>query len=304
MYPPIDIISTVWTLITTCLGLYGFVLFLLPKRKSLFRNIYVYGKSLDLPNELSTFWYLYTLPKRYFMHFYLVACPVFVLATYISTRNAINIPSLLILFIKQRANNIQTVTGLYFTLILMIIQTARRLYETLFITANSNAKINIIHYLFGHFFYSLAALSTVVPILISKQEGISFSLQAILDQIVSSRITLFGFVLFVYVSQAQHRCTSQLASLRKDKSGTIISNKYFVPAGGYFEYVSCPHFTSEIVIYLSILIIQQFGNYYWLQIFFLVTVNQIISALDQHNWYKSKYKDYPKKRKAIIPFIL
>jgi len=38
-------------------------------------------------------------------------------------------------------------------------------------------------------------------------------------------------------------------------------------------------------------------------VWFWVLTNQIIAATMSHNWYKKKFKEYPRNRSAIIPFI-
>lgn len=79
---------------------------------------------------------------------------------------------------------------------------------------------------------------------------------------------------------------------------------YFLPKGFAFEYVSSPHFLGELIMYAGLVILTKF-NPNLLSIFITMIVNQIFSALLTHDWYKQKFgKNYPKNRKAIIPFIL
>jgi len=35
-----------------------------------------------------------------------------------------------------------------------------------------------------------------------------------------------------------------------------------------------------------------------------VVVNQVVAALMSHRWYRRSFRDYPPRRKAIIPFLL
>jgi len=37
---------------------------------------------------------------------------------------------------------------------------------------------------------------------------------------------------------------------------------------------------------------------------FAVFFNLVPRAIDHHKWYKKEFADYPKERKAVIPFIL
>lgn len=313
-----DPIALIWLTLWTSIGSYGiYLLYTNDQRAS---DFYVYGKSLDLKKKRSFFWKIFLLPKRYFAHFYQLALLIFLASFAIIiiyyTPSQLNKQLIEILdklkgltnvkkyeFRVEEAKTITTVTSLLFTIILMIVQCSRRLYESLFVSVYSNnSKINIIHYLFGHAFYVMAAISTICPILIS-QTSTKFTFTNLIDNLVTKQRAI-AFVLFIYASHHQHKCHIILGNLRKDKTGQIISEKHYVPSSSLFEFVSCPHFLTEIIIYFCILVAQDFSNYYWNLIFLLVLSTQIINAITEHRWYKKNYRDYPKERKAIIPKLL
>ncbi|KAK9789771.1 hypothetical protein WJX73_009613 [Symbiochloris irregularis] len=80
--------------------------------------------------------------------------------------------------------------------------------------------------------------------------------------------------------------------------------KYSLPTGGAFALVSCPHYLGEIVIYAGLLM--SYGRHSelpWL-IFLWVTANLILAAVPMHHWYQEHFRNYPKQRRAIIPFVL
>lgn len=314
----IDPIATVWILIWTAICPYGLYLLITEDKKA--SSLYVYGKSLDLKHKKGLFWQLFLLPKRYFRHFYLTALVIFtasfaiVTIYYIPSELSNDLKTLLARLrskclqydIKISVIEVKTlpkITAQLFTLILMIIQSSRRLYESMFISVySSKSKINIIHYLFGNFFYALIAISTVCPVLVSETSN-KFSLTDLIDNLVT-RPRAIIFILFIYVSHYQQKCHKILANLRKDKSGRVITEQHYVPSGGLFEFVSCPHFLTEVILYLLIVVLHEFVNHYWNLIFLLVLSTQTISALTEHRWYKKTYKDYSKERKAIFPKLL
>lgn len=292
-------------------------IYLLIRDNKQISSFYVYGKSLDLTQKKGFFWTLFLVPKKYFRHFYalslftFVASLALVVANSTSTRLNQDLGSMVnyvtkqyrSIFIVETSNSLNHTSSLIFTIILMIIQSSRRLYESLFISVySSQSKINIIHYLFGHAFYMAAAISTVCPIVMSPKES-KHDIITLLDNLVDRKRAIL-FVLFMYTSHYQHTCHKILANLRKDKTGAVVAEQHFVPSGGPFEYVSCPHFLTEILIYLLIVLIQGLGNTYWNLIFLLVLSTQTINALTEHKWYRRKYKDYPKSRKAIFPKLL
>lgn len=300
-----------WILLWLTLGSYGtYILINIEDNKA--ASLYVYGKSLDLKNKKwpkwgsQWFWQLFLLPKRYFKHFYMtsllafITCFVVALLPFNQQFQSL-FDRKLIKF--ESADSINSFTALLFTMILMIIQSARRLYETSFISVYSkDSKINIIHYLYGHVFYIMAAISTVVPILISQTSN-KFTFTSLIDNLITKQRAI-AFILFIYTSHQQQNCNKVLANLRKDKSGQVITDQHYVPSGGLFEYVSCPHFLTEVIIYFLILVAQEFKQAYWNLIFLLVLSTQTIKAIMEHRWYRRKYKDYSKERKAIFPRLL
>lgn len=332
----LDPIATFWVILWITLGSYGIYL-LFTNDKGLAARVYVYGKSLDdlqkqpqhKNNRIATsnikikkglFWQLFLIPKKCFTHFYVTALflaflpSLIVVLVYYIPKTRSN--SILVEHIEVLRNlleiyrvqfqvhsSLSSITALVFTLILMIIQASRRLYECLCISVySSQSKINVLHYFFGHLFYIIAALSTVAPILLSQTHS-KYSLSSLLDDLITKQRAL-GFILFIYCSHHQQKCNKLLANLRKDKAGQVITEQHYVPAGGLFDFVSCPHFLIEVILYFLIIFVQDFQFLYWNLIFLLVVTTQTINAVIEHNWYKRKYKDFPKERKAIYPKLL
>ena len=77
---------------------------------------------------------------------------------------------------------------------------------------------------------------------------------------------------------------------------------YQIPIGGLYKYISCPNYFGEIIEWLG------FALMTWsvpALAFALWTIfNLAPRAISQHKWYNEKFKDYPKNRKAIVPFII
>ena len=115
-------------------------------------------------------------------------------------------------------------------------------------------------------------------------------------------------LLCLWAQYQQHRHHVLLAGLRgHPKKGTC--SKYSSPVGGWFEYISCPHYLAEILIYVSFSLLLECeetlpnGNRHWLMLLF-VTVNLAVSSRQSHEWYRRNFRDYDKLgRKALIPFL-
>lgn len=92
--------------------------------------------------------------------------------------------------------------------------------------------------------------------------------------------------------------------LKEDKSLEIeSSNKYYVvPNEFLFKFIASPNFLGEVLEWVG------YGIAGWSlngMVFAFTTFNVLLSrALKNYHWYKTNFKDYPKNRKAMIPFII
>lgn len=87
-----------------------------------------------------------------------------------------------------------------------------------------------------------------------------------------------------------------LADLRKN------SLDYFIPKGGLFDYVVCPHYLFEILTWLGIALLSRHLAA-WMTLLFIIFYLSA-RALRALRWYHSKFTGFPKDRKAILPFVL
>ena len=83
-----------------------------------------------------------------------------------------------------------------------------------------------------------------------------------------------------------------------------MSYEHAIPRGGWFEYVSCPHYFMEIVIYLSFLLIGGPSHMTLLSIVLFVVTNQLVAGYLTHRWYRAHFGTfYPVQRRAVLPFL-
>ncbi|GFP84052.1 polyprenol reductase 2 [Phtheirospermum japonicum] len=109
-----------------------------------------------------------------------------------------------------------------------------------------------------------------------------------------------GAALFSWGWVHQHRCHVILGSLRENDKK---ANDYAIPVGDWFDYVSSPHYLSEIVIYGGLVIASGFSDITILLLFGFVVANLAFAAAETHRWYLRKFDNYPRNRYAIIPFV-
>ncbi len=111
-------------------------------------------------------------------------------------------------------------------------------------------------------------------------------------------VLLFGFIIFFTGLILNIRSDNKLIGLRLKNE----ENKYVIPNGELFNYISCPNFFGELVEWLGFAIITV--NLGSLSFFIWTFINLVPRAISHHKWYKDNFKDYPKNRKAIIPKLL
>ncbi len=107
--------------------------------------------------------------------------------------------------------------------------------------------------------------------------------------IIGVTVFITGFLINIYHD-------SILISLRRNNTG------YKIPKGGLYRYISSPNYLGEIMEWLG------FAILCWslpaLAFVIWTSANLVPRALNNHDWYHQKFKDYPEERKAIFPFVL
>eukprot|EP01027_Heterolobosea_sp_BB2_P011859 GEZU01017219.1.p1 GENE.GEZU01017219.1~~GEZU01017219.1.p1 ORF type:complete len:207 (-),score=28.87 GEZU01017219.1:58-678(-) len=107
---------------------------------------------------------------------------------------------------------------------------------------------------------------------------------------------IIGVALFfagAYINKQSDRILSGL----KKKPG----DPYVIPKGGLFNYVTSANYFGELVEWAGYAI--STWSLPGLCFFFFTFCNLVPRAYSHHKWYRQKFDDYPKTRKAIIPFV-
>ncbi|KAK2457163.1 3-oxo-5-alpha-steroid 4-dehydrogenase family protein [Trifolium repens] len=76
---------------------------------------------------------------------------------------------------------------------------------------------------------------------------------------------------------------------------------YKIPKGGLFDYVICPHYLFEIIAFYGFSFISQ--TLYGFSFALGTTFYLLGRSYAARRWYVSKFEDFPKNVKAIIPFF-
>jgi len=111
-----------------------------------------------------------------------------------------------------------------------------------------------------------------------------------------------GFVIYYICYVLNIRSDAILRNLRTREEVETGKRVYRIPRGGLFEYLTCPSYTTELIGWAG------FALCTWslagVFIFAISAANLVPRAFSTHAWYKERFPDYPKERRALIPFIL
>ena len=106
-----------------------------------------------------------------------------------------------------------------------------------------------------------------------------------------------GVILFFSGMFINWKADSILIHLRKPGE-----TNYKIPHGWLFDKISCANLFGELIEWLGFAVLC--WNLPALTFFIWTAANLIPRALSHHKWYKEKFTEYPKNRKAIIPYVL
>ena len=108
---------------------------------------------------------------------------------------------------------------------------------------------------------------------------------------------IIGTVIFLIGFRINTHSDSILRNLLKPGE-----TEYKIPHGGMFKYVSGANYMGELIEWIGFAI----ATWCLPSVVFIIwtAANLVPRAIAGHKWYKEAFEDYPKGRKALIPFIL
>ena len=116
------------------------------------------------------------------------------------------------------------------------------------------------------------------------------------DAWLMSAPMVVGVLVFAVGMVINLRADTYLAGLRKDSDGG-----YVLPKGGLFEYVVQPNYFGELLEWIGWAI----ATWSWAGAAFAVYTfaNLAPRARDNRAWYQARFKDFPARRRAMIPWV-
>ncbi|KAI8576150.1 hypothetical protein K450DRAFT_214650 [Umbelopsis ramanniana AG] len=265
-------------LLCCCLHLLSVLSLLAKFQPTLRASVLAYGKlseTADRPTSKLSLWISQqTVPKAWFSHFYWIG----------------------------------------FFLCLITLHIGRRLYEVNLVQRPSRqARMNISHYFIGIGFYGSMVFAAWLEG--AANLGVwesSPQPTALLDtrQLLRPHVIL-AIVLFAYASWHQYVCHRILANIRmkaRPSTSAASSSIYQIPRGDWFEKVVCPHYLADILIYVSLCILNRLQNLTLMAGLLWTIINLSVTAGETERWYKksfgSKYANtFVRGRWIVLPGI-
>lgn len=158
----------------------------------------------------------------------------------------------------------------------------------------------VLEVLFVHKYSGAMAMHSAVTI--SSSYFIAFSSMIYIQHLTkgstepSIDLKYFGFIVFLVGIIGNFYHHFLLSKMRKKGE-----KGYKIPKGGLFSLVICPHYLFEIVTFLGFSLISQ-------TLFsFTSTLGTLFYLMGRSHatrkWYLSKFEDFPRNVKALIPFV-
>jgi protein-S-isoprenylcysteine O-methyltransferase Ste14 len=167
------------------------------------------------------------------------------------------------------------------------------------------------HYIHRTFIYPFLIEMT------NPKMPISIALSAFFFNLVNVSIQAFGIFYFTEYSENWISSSTFIIGLSIFLLGMYINIRsdyiivamkkrngpgYHIPQTFLYKYLSAPNYFGEIIEWLGWAILT--WSISGVVFFIWVIANLFPRAIAHHRWYKNKFDDYPKNRKAIIPGII
>ncbi|XP_070153336.1 polyprenal reductase-like isoform X2 [Polyergus mexicanus] len=246
----------------------------------------------------------FNVPKRWFRHFYIFSGPAstiilcLILYKFLLNGNISEIIfALLDMLLGASRKSLIPAKNVILAIVILNIQCWKRAYETCYINVFSDQKMNISIYFIGFIHYAGIFLC-----IIGESEGFIRDSHESVILYKLTTIELICMFIWLWSSYMQLKSNFILAGLRKNQHGDVITKEHKIPFGGLFKYISNPLQFTEIIIYIILsVILWQASTFHYITIW--VITNQLECAILSHEWYHATFKNYPKERKILIPYI-
>lgn len=254
-----------------------------------------------------------TVPKRLFLHFYVVGAALVAAAWWALEQQPRIVESMLHLVPASLDPPLDPLCRV--ALALVAAHLTRRVAECALVVEWGSARMHLAGYALGVGHYALLALSLFVDAAHFPRAGSRLNESTSVGQWCRVGI---GVAAFAGASVLQHWSARTIARLRRERSartrpaaaaakargGAAAPQVYVVPRGGAFELLVAPHLTAEVAIYAALALVagDRLPLLRWVAVW--VASNQAISARSARQWYVATFGDaFPHERWTLVPYL-
>jgi hypothetical protein len=184
-------------------------------------------------------------------------------------------------------------------LILWTCHVLRRLFESLLITHYGSSRMHVGGYVAGMVHY------VMVPVCLRETIGCTQSENS--GDNNSSITALFMVapcLLFVAANYYQFEAHLILYRMKDKQRRSANPSVYHLPTESWFSVVCVPHYSAEIVVYLSFVLLLPMNCHSPQLLLVWVTTNLAVVAQNQYTWYMHQYQSQvPHTWYKLIPYI-
>ena len=226
------------------------------------------------------------VPKRYFRHMYWTG-----------------LASTLIIVLLVKYGHYKINKDTIFIIFLFFLHVLRRLWECYYMTLYQNSSMHIMGYLVGIIHYIISPLCILT--ISNCKEYQRVTIIAVVKKLISITIFTCG----TYIQYHSHHTFYKLKERKieiKNEPQYEKNYSHSLPTGFLFNYICCPHYFGEILIYFSFCIFTSEISMSMILLVVWVQSNLSVVALQNLKWYKNKFgrdPNFPKSWKSVIPFI-
>ncbi|KAM5351356.1 hypothetical protein ACJ41O_004079 [Fusarium nematophilum] len=231
------------------------------------------------------------VPHSWFLHFYIVSAlsSAFWAWQYFQRGSLMRTMAMLQ---DQRGEPSMDLEQVLVAWVLMALQGSRRLYESLYVSRPGSSGMWFVHWALGLAYYTAMGIA----VWIEGSGAILASWESSHQTFRVPRKVPSALALYFVSCLKQNQCHRYLASLKK----------YTLPSEGWFEYLICPHYTCECLLYVAIAWVAappgHLFNTTVLCGLLFVAVNLGATAHGTKKWYATKFgADKVAGRWTMIP---
>ncbi|CAM1505382.1 Fc.00g110190.m01.CDS01 [Cosmosporella sp. VM-42] len=233
------------------------------------------------------------VPHQWFLHFYILSTSLSAFWAWQYFQKGYLMRELAV---RQAASDQPTMQlgQVFAAWLMMTLQGSRRLYESLYVSKPGSSPMWFVHWALGLVYYT----SMSIAVWIEGSSAILASWESPQETRFFTRRVVLALALYCFACFKQNQCHRYLATLKK----------YTLPSQGWFEFLVCPHYTSECLIYVAIASAaappgRLFNNSVLCGLIF-VGVNLGATAEGTKKWYAEKFgADKVAQRSKMIPGV-